>query len=265
MPDATSLQPVRSPLLPYLLFSPLPLSVCPSPPPSTLLCSPALQSAARPHPFFLSLLCRWVVSLQKGGEGEGGAKGAGPARLLESLVVLTQGRRCGWALESADFPLASIRGHKGQLRRARGSALAPTTVHTHAQLHKGVLPLHTHTLARARAHTHILSRQARAHSRAHAPTLARALVHALSWTSRGRPPSPRSRRAHAEPRTEPHTRAHTRTLHAPGGGPGAELLERRAGTRAGAAAATAEEAERGSRERAGPRSSWRPGIFQPGR
>lgn len=74
-----------------------------------------------------------------------------------------------------------------------------------------------------------------------------------------------SGRAHAVPRTEPHTRAHTRMLHAPGGGPGAALLERRAGTRAGAAAATAEEAERGNRERAGPRFSWRPGIFQPGR
>lgn len=53
------------------------------------------------------------------------------------------------------------------------------------------------------------SRQARAHSRAHAPALARACVHALSWTSRGRPPSPHSLGAHTQSRARSHTRALT--------------------------------------------------------
>lgn len=117
--DVMGYQRVGSLSLPYLQFSPLPLSACPSLTLSTLISSPELQSAARPHPFFLSPLCSWVVSLQKGGGGEGGAKGEGLVRLLESFVVLTQGRRCGWAWESAGFPLSSTRGHKGQPWRAR--------------------------------------------------------------------------------------------------------------------------------------------------
>lgn len=143
---------------------------------------------------------------------------------------------------------------------ARENALAPTTVHTHAEPHKDVLPLHLYSLPR-RTPPPARSR-AQLCTRTHTGTRLRA--HALVDQPRPAAQSSLSGRAHAEPRTEPHTRAHTRTLHAPGGGLGAVLLERRAGTQAGAAA-TAEEAERGSRERAGPRSSWRPGIFQPGR
>lgn len=194
---------VTSLSLPYLQFSPLPLSACPSHTLSTLLSSSELQFAARPHPFFLSPFCSWVVSLQKGGGGEGGAKGEGLARLLESLAVLTKGRRCGWASESADFPLLSTRGHKGQPWRARETRSHPRLcAHTH-NCTKTCTPLHTHR----ETHRYFPGRIAR--TAVHSLALARACVHALAWTSRGRQPSLYSLGTHTQCRAPSHTRALT--------------------------------------------------------
>lgn len=251
---------VTSLSLPYLQFSPLPLSACPSHTLSTLLSSSELQFAARPHPFFLSPFCSWVVSLQKGGGGEGGAKGEGLARLLESLAVLTKGRRCGWASESADFPLLSTRGHKGQPWRARETRSHPRLcAHTH-NCTKTCTPLHTHT----ERHTDTFPAGSRAqpctHSHWHALACTRsrgpAAVGSLAFTLWARTHSAAHRATHA--RSHPHTprpwrRSGRCAAPATGGDPGG-----------GGGGGDSGGGGAGSRERAGPRSSWRPGIFQPG-
>lgn len=153
------------------------------------------------------VLCSWVVSLQKGGGGEGGAKGEGLARLLESLAVLTQGRRCGWASESADFPLLSTRGHKGQPWRARETRSHPRLcAHTH-NCTKTCTPLHTDT----QRHTDTFPTGSRAqpctHSHWHALTCTRsrgpAAVGSPAFTLWARTRRAAHRATHA--RSYPHT------------------------------------------------------------
>lgn len=118
------------------------------------------------HLFFLSLVgLSGVISPERGVEGgdrEGGARGEGLARLLESLACPTQGRR--QASESADFRLLpSTRTHKG-CPGVRGGARSHTRTTAQRRAHLSLQQTHSrqarahtvhpHTLACTHAHTH---------------------------------------------------------------------------------------------------------------
>lgn len=120
---------------------------------------------------------------------------------------------------------------------------------------------HTRTYTHPSVRRHVHHTHAHAHSCTHSRTKPKCRVPGLEASRRPAPAAGRAARAPADTRTLP------ARLHAPGRGPRAVLCgaARRAAGGGGGGGRESGGGGAGSRQPAGPRSSCRPGIFQPER